>query len=129
MRNLLAAFALFAFSTAAFAADGKKSVAVLNFDYATVQSGVAAIFGTNQDVGKGIADLLVEKLVKSGQYRVIERKAIDKIMAEQNFSNSDRADSTTAAKIGKLIGADAIIMGSDATIRRRTSVDPYSEAS
>ena len=112
MRNLLAAFALFAFSTAAFAADGKKSVAVLNFDYATVQSGVAAIFGTNQDVGKGIADLLVEKLVKSGQYRVIERKAIDKIMAEQNFSNSDRADSTTAAKIGKLIGADAIIMGS-----------------
>ena len=112
MRNLLAAFAIFAFSTAAFAADGKKSVAVLNFDYATVQSGVAAIFGTNQDVGKGIADLLVEKLVKSGQYRVIERKAIDKIMAEQNFSNSDRADSTTAAKIGKLIGADAIIMGS-----------------
>ena len=84
----------------------------MNFDYATVQSGVAAIFGTNQDVGKGIADLLVEKLVKSGQFRVIERKAIDKIMAEQNFSNSDRADSTTAAKIGKLIGADAIIMGS-----------------
>jgi curli biogenesis system outer membrane secretion channel CsgG len=112
MRNLLAAFAIFAFSTVAIAADAKKSVAVLNFDYATVQSGVAAIFGTNQDVGKGIADLLVEKLVKSGQYRVIERKAIDKIMAEQNFSNSDRADSTTAAKIGRLIGADAIIMGS-----------------
>lgn len=112
MRNWLAAFSIFALSSSAFAADGKKSVAVLNFDYATVQSGVAAIFGTNQDVGKGIADLLVEKLVKSGQFRVIERKAIDKIMAEQNFSNSDRADSTTAAKIGKLIGADAIIMGS-----------------
>ena len=112
MRNWLAAFSIFALSSSAFAADGKKSVAVLNFDYATVQSGIAAIFGTNQDVGKGIADLLVEKLVKSGQFRVIERKAIDKIMAEQNFSNSDRADSTTAAKIGKLIGADAIIMGS-----------------
>ena len=112
MRNLLAAFTIFAFSSLTFAADAKKSVAVLNFDYATVQSGVAAIFGTNQDVGKGVADLLVEKLVKSGQFRVIERKAIDKIMAEQNFSNSDRADSTTAAKIGKLIGADAIIIGS-----------------
>jgi curli biogenesis system outer membrane secretion channel CsgG len=112
MRNLLAAFAIFAFSSVGFAADAKKAVAILNFDYATVQSGVAAIFGTNQDIGKGVADLLVEKLVKSGQYRVIERKAIDKIMAEQNFSNSDRADSTTAAKIGRLIGADAIIMGS-----------------
>lgn len=105
-------FAVLAFSSVAFSADQKKSVAILNFDYSTVQSGVAAIFGTNQDIGKGVADLLVEKLVKSGQYRVIERKAIDKIVAEQNFSNSDRADSTTAAKIGRLIGADAIVMGS-----------------
>jgi curli biogenesis system outer membrane secretion channel CsgG len=112
MRTVLKAFSIFAASMALFAADQKKSVAILNFDYSTVQSGVAAIFGTNQDVGKGIADLLVEKLVKSGQYRVIERKAIDKILAEQNFSNSDRADSTTAAKIGRLIGADAIVMGS-----------------
>lgn len=112
MRRFIRVLSVLAFSTAAFAADQKKAVAILNFDYSTVQSGVAAIFGTNQDVGKGVADLLVEKLVKSGQYRVIERKAIDKIMAEQNFSNSDRADSNTAAKIGRLIGADAIIMGS-----------------
>ena len=34
----------------------KKRVAVMNFDYATVQSGVAALFGSNQDIGKGIAD-------------------------------------------------------------------------
>ncbi|MCE5310516.1 MAG: CsgG/HfaB family protein [Acidobacteriales bacterium] len=97
--------------TGAFAQQ-KKRVAVLNFDYATVQSGVSAIFGTNVDVGKGIADLLVEKLVQGGTYRVIERKAIDKIIAEQNFSNSDRADSTSAAKIGRLLGVDAIIVGS-----------------
>ena len=104
MRKFITVFFVLAFSTVAFAADQKKAVAILNFDYSTVQSGVAAIFGTNQDIGKGVADLLVEKLVKSGQYRVIERKAIDKIMAEQNFSNSDRADSNSAAKIGRLIG-------------------------
>lgn len=90
----------------------KRSVAVLDFDYATVQSGVQAIFGANQDIGKGIADLMVEKLVKSGTYRVIERKSIQKIMAEQNFSNSDRVDPNSAAKIGRLLGVDAIIMGS-----------------
>ena len=112
MRNFLAAVSVLTCASVAFAADQKKSIAILNFDYSTVQSGVAAIFGTNQDVGKGVADLMVEKLVKSGKYRVIERKAIDKIMAEQNFSNSDRADSTTAAKIGRLMGADAIVMGS-----------------
>src|SRR5438067_5777310 len=93
-------------------AQSKKRVAVMNFDYATVQSSVAAIFGANQDIGKGIADLLVDKLVNDGTYSVIERKMLDKIIAEQNFSNSDRADANSAAKIGKILGVDAIIVGS-----------------
>jgi len=33
-------------------------------------------------------------------------------MAEQNFSNSNRADPTSAARLGKLLGVDAIIVGS-----------------
>jgi curli biogenesis system outer membrane secretion channel CsgG len=93
-------------------AQQKKRVAVMNFEYATVRSQVSAIFGTDEDIGKGIADLIVEKLVQSGQYSVIERKALDKIMAEQNLSNSDRFDANTAAKIGRLLGVDAMIMGS-----------------
>jgi curli biogenesis system outer membrane secretion channel CsgG len=93
-------------------AQPKKRVAVMNFDYATVRSQVSAIFGTDEDIGKGIADLIVEKLVQSGRYSVIERKALDKILAEQNFSNSDRADSNTAAKIARILGVDAVIMGS-----------------
>ncbi len=99
-------------ATVAVAQGQKKRVAVMNFDYATVQSSVSAIFGTNQDVGKGIADLLVDKLVNDGTYSVIERKALDKIMAEQNFSNSDRADPLSASKIGKILGVDAIVIGS-----------------
>ncbi len=90
----------------------KKRVAVLDFDYGTVQSYVSSIYGSNQDVGKGITDMLVEKLVKDGKYSVIERKALDKILAEQNFSNSDRANPATAQKIGQILGVDAIIMGS-----------------
>jgi len=93
-------------------AQPKKRVAIMNFDYATVQSSVSSIFGTNQDIGKGIADLLVDKLVNDGTYSVIERKALDKILAEQNFSNSDRADPSSAAKIGKVLGVDAIVIGS-----------------
>jgi curli biogenesis system outer membrane secretion channel CsgG len=89
-----------------------KRVAVMNFDYGTVKTTVAQIFGSDQDVGRGISDMLVQKLVQDGKYRVIERAALDKILAEQNFSNSDRADATTAAKIGKVLGVDAIIIGS-----------------
>ncbi|MBV8807743.1 MAG: curli production assembly protein CsgG [Acidobacteriaceae bacterium] len=89
----------------------KRRVAVLDFNYATVMTSVQAVFGTNQDIGKGISDLLVDQLLKDGNYRVIERNALDKVLKEQNFSNSDRADSTTAAKIGKVLGVDAIITG------------------
>src|SRR5580700_1930803 len=90
----------------------KKRVAIFDFDYATVHAGVSGIFGQDVDIGKGISDLLVTYLVKDGSYSVIERKALDKILTEQNFSNSDRANPTSAAKIGKLLGVDAIIVGS-----------------
>ena len=90
----------------------KKRVAVFDFDYATVRTGTAALFGTDIDVGKGIADLLVKNLVQDGTYSVIERKQLDKILAEQNFSNSNRADPASAARIGKILGLDAIIVGS-----------------
>ncbi len=90
----------------------KKRVAIFDFDFATVQSNSAAVFGTNVDIGRGIADLLVRHLVQDGTYSVIERQAMSKILAEQNFSNSDRANPNSAAKIGKILGVDAIIVGS-----------------
>jgi curli biogenesis system outer membrane secretion channel CsgG len=90
----------------------KKRVAIFDFDFATVQTSSAAVFGQNVDIGKGISDLLVKYLVQDGTYSVIERKALDKILTEQNFSNSDRANPNSAAKIGKLLGVDAIIVGS-----------------
>lgn len=90
----------------------KRLVTVMNFDYGTVQNYVQQIFGSNQDIGKGISDMLVDKLLKDGKYRLVERSALDKILAEQNFSNSDRADANTAAKIGRVLGVDAIIVGS-----------------
>lgn len=87
-------------------------VAVLDFEYATVRSNAAAIFGTDTDIGRGISDLLVTTLVNDGSYSVIERAALDRVLAEQNFSNSDRADPASAARVGKLLGVDAIIVGS-----------------
>jgi curli biogenesis system outer membrane secretion channel CsgG len=93
-------------------APSKRRVAVLNFEYGTVSSSVAQIFGTNIDIGKGLAELLIDRLVQGKSYSVYERKALDKILSEQNFSNSDRADSNTAARIGRVAGVEAIVVGS-----------------
>jgi curli biogenesis system outer membrane secretion channel CsgG len=98
--------------TAGGAPGNKKRVAVMNFDYGTVRTTVAQIFGGDQDVGRGLADLLVAKFVKDGTYAVLERRELSKVMAEQNLSNSDRADTAAAAKIGRILSVDAIIIGS-----------------
>jgi len=112
MKKLLGiVFLLLALEPSGWAQD-KKLVAVLDFDYGTVRSAVQAYFGTDQDVGKGISLLLEQKLVQDGKYRVIDRNAMDKILKEQNFSNSDRVDATSAAKIGRILGVSAIITGS-----------------
>jgi curli biogenesis system outer membrane secretion channel CsgG len=55
--------------------------------------------------------MIVTNLVRDGTYSVIERQQLDKILQEQNFSNSDRANPATAAKIGKILGLNAIIIG------------------
>jgi curli biogenesis system outer membrane secretion channel CsgG len=102
---------LIVFASACFAQQ-KNRVAVLDFDYSTVQSSTDSLFGSNVDVGKGVADLVVQNLVKSNVYSVVERKMLDKVLAEQNFSNSDRADVNTAAKLARILGVDAIIIGS-----------------
>ena len=90
----------------------KPRIAVMDFDYATVKTDAAALFGNDADIGNGIARFLEENLVKDGRYTLIDRKAIDTVMKEQNFSNSDRADPTNAAKIGRLLSVDAILVGS-----------------
>jgi len=90
----------------------KKRVAVFDFEYGTVRTGVAALFGTDVDVGKGIADLIVKRLVQDGTYTLVERKMLDKILAEQNFSTSDRANPASAAQVGKMLGLDAVVVGS-----------------
>ncbi len=112
MRKVLGLLILTLTVTSGAWAQNKKLVAVLDFDYGTVKSQVQAFFGTDQDVGKGISLLLEQKLVQDGKYRVIDRNAMDKILKEQNFSNSDRVDPNSAAKIGRILGVSAIITGS-----------------
>jgi curli biogenesis system outer membrane secretion channel CsgG len=97
------------FAAPAAAQSTRATVALLDFDFGTIDH-----WWGNQDIGKGIADLLVDGLVEDGSYRVIERKRLEAILAEQNFSNSDRADPAAAkiAKIGKALGVKYLIVGS-----------------
>ncbi len=94
--------------TAGQAQATRPTVALLDFDYGSVSHW----WSGNADIGKGIADLIVDGLVEDGSFRVIERKRLDAILAEQNFNDSDRVDpSAKAAKIGKALGVKYLIVG------------------
>jgi curli biogenesis system outer membrane secretion channel CsgG len=81
---------------------------VLDFEFGTVSRWWAG----DWDVGKGISDLIVTNLVKEGSYSVIERKALDAVLKEQDLGASGRADAKSAAQIGKVLGVNAMVVGS-----------------
>ena len=80
------------------------------------------LVGRNYDIGKGMADQVVDELVNDGSFRVIERKKLDTVLAEQDFAQSDRADPSAAklAKVGKVLGVKYIIAGSITKFATRT---------
>lgn len=86
----------------------RKSVAIMDFDFAAIQKW----WEGDWNIGKGIPDILMSKMFESGNFDLVDRKQLETVMAEQDRSNTDRFDPTTAAKLGKLVGADYIVVGS-----------------
>jgi len=60
---------------------------------------------------KGIAGMLISELAQNPAARVVEREDIQKLIEEQNLGAAGRVDPQTAAKIGKLVGARYVVLG------------------
>jgi len=88
----------------------RPSVAVMDFDYGTLQTH----WWGEYDIGKGVAIQVVDLLVDDGSLRVVERGKLDTVLAEQDFAAGDRAspDAAKLAKIGKVLGVRYILAGS-----------------
>ncbi|MEW6230122.1 MAG: CsgG/HfaB family protein, partial [Bacillota bacterium] len=63
-------------------------------------------------VGRGMRVEFETRLVQTGQFEVIERDRLEQIMQEQGFGATGLVDPSSAAQIGKLLGVQAMIMGS-----------------
>jgi hypothetical protein len=61
--------------------------------------------------GVDLADELIQSLMQSGRYEVVDRQHLTKIQQEQALGASGIVDTATAAKIGKIAGVDALIFG------------------
>ncbi|MCU0533687.1 MAG: CsgG/HfaB family protein [Hydrococcus sp. Prado102] len=88
----------------------KIRIAVLDFDYSSISNPSWLSF--LQGGARGVSDILVNRLVQSGSYSVIERSQLEAILQEQNLGASGRVDASTAAEIGRILGVQAVIIGS-----------------
>ena len=66
----------------------------------------------NQETAGGVMVFIENAFVNVGKVRVVDRQNIAKIVKEYEFQASDLTDETTAVEIGKLSGADIIVIGS-----------------
>jgi len=91
----------------------KKRVAVLNFeDDSGASTATSNAFGADAaDVGKGISAQIIEKLIAGGKYTVVDRSAVKALLEEQNGAPEGEDAYGAAARIGRMLGLDAMIIG------------------
>jgi len=68
--------------------------------------------GASKNLGEIVLDKMTTVLVNQNRFKVMDRAQLNKILEEQKLGMSGILDAATAAKIGRGIGVDAIVMGS-----------------
>jgi hypothetical protein len=80
----------------------EKKIAVLTFEY---------VDGRSSPGGRAVAEKLTNRFVELGEFTVIERGMVEKVMKELEFQNTGGVDSEAAKKLGKGLGVEAIVTG------------------
>lgn len=74
--------------------------------------------------GDEFSDAITHNFVKAGKMDVVEREALSKILKEQKLSMTGLIDEGSAVKVGKLLGADVIIIGRGTALRKHVKGKP-----
>jgi len=105
---------------AARAQDTRPGIAVMPF-----QNGGS--YGQDKEnfdaLERGIAGMLISELSQNPAARVVERENVQRLLDEQNLGADGRVDAATAAKVGKLVGARYMVMGTFVDLYGRFRVD------
>lgn len=80
----------------------KSTIAVVEF---------VDLKGRVTDLGRFLAEKLITRLYQTKKFKVIERQLLNKIVNEQKLSLTGLIDQSTALRLGKLLGVDAIAAG------------------
>jgi len=100
-------------ATAAFAA--KPSVGVAEFRNETSAGWWSG------GVGNELSGMLTNELSATEKFRVVERSKLGPVLEEQDLGASGRVSKSSAAKIGKLTGAQYLVFGTVSAYEEKTS--------
>lgn len=91
-------------ASSAFAGDGKPVLAVNEFQNHTT---AGWWYG---GVGDDLAGMLTNELAGTGKFKMVERDKLSAVLDEQDLAASGRVSKKTGAKIGKMTGAQYLVM-------------------
>jgi len=115
MAGLLAACGLLSMGMADAARGDRITVAVDEFKN---DSGAGWWRG---GVGWELSGMLTNELVATRAFSVVERSRLESVLQEQNLAASGRMRPGDGARIGQLIGADYLVMGTVTSYEENTS--------
>ncbi len=79
---------------------------------------------TVSDLGRYIAERLVTRLsARPEKFRVIERSRLDQVLSELRFSYTDLVDPANAERLGKMLGVQAIVVGTLSDLGNNVDID------
>ena len=64
----------------------------------------------DEEIKVAIREIISSTIVNTGNYDIVERSLLEKVMQEQSFSNSGAVDDNDATEIGKLAGANKVVL-------------------
>ena len=68
--------------------------------------------GFFNEIGSGVADIFVTEAFRAQQFVLTERAELEKVLGEQNLATSGRVSAETAAEVGRITGAQLLVLGS-----------------
>ncbi len=101
-------------ATTVFAAD-KPTIGVAEFRNDTSAGWWSG--GTGRD----LAGMLTNELASTEKFRIVERDKLNSVLEEQDLAASGRVAKKSAAKIGKLTGAQYLVMGTVSSYTENTA--------
>ena len=81
----------------------KKRIGVVAFENKTKYG---------ERLGSAAADILITEIAKTNRFIVVEREKLDKLIKEEELGMLGITDPKTATRLGKILGLNAIVIGS-----------------